>query len=100
MQERLSISEPTPEIRRFATALEGVARDARFVEVLGLSALKPAAEHFANEAKIAGATTEQLIASLKACLAPGRLVPRDAEADMWARGQVLRWAMEAFFRAR
>jgi hypothetical protein len=100
MQERVSISESAPEIRRFATALEGVARDARFVEVLGLSALKPAAEHFAREARVAGATTEQLIASLKACLAPGRLIPRDREADTWARGQVLRWATEAFARAR
>ena len=100
MQDRLSISESAPDIRRFATALEGVARDARFVEVLGLSALKPATEHFAREARVAGATMEQLIASLKACLAPGKLVPRDGEADAWARGQVLRWAMEAFAQAR
>ena len=99
MQERLSIGDPTPDVPRFATALEGVARDARFVEVLGLSALRPAAEHAASEAKMAGATTEQLIASLKACLAPGKLVPHDGEADMWARGQVLRWALEAFARA-
>ena len=99
MQDSSSIGEPTPDIRRFATALEGVVRDARFVEVLGLSALKPAAEHFASEAKVAGATTEQLIASLKACLAPGKLVPRDGEADVWVRGQLLRWVMEAFVRA-
>jgi hypothetical protein len=100
MQEGVSTRESSPEIRRFAKALEGVARDARFVEVLGLSALKPAAEHFAREATAAGATAEQLIASLKACLSPGKLVPRDAEADTWARGQVLRWALEAFARAR
>ena len=99
MQDGLSISESSPEVLRFALALEGVARDARFVEVLGLSALKPAAEHFAREARTTGATTEQLIASLTACLAPGKLVPCDGGADTWARGRVLRWAMEAFARA-
>ena len=100
MQESSSISGSTPDVHRFVSALDGVVRDSRFVEVLGLSALKPAAEHFAREARVAGATTEQLIASLKACLAPGKLVPRDREADTWARGQVLRWAMEAFAQAR
>ena len=99
MQESLPISESARDVHRFASALEGVARDARFVEVLGLSALRPAAEHLAREAKLAGATREQLVASLSACLTPGKLVPRDREADVWARGQVLRWATEAFVRA-
>ena len=100
MAERsLPITEPTLEVTRFATALAGVAQDARFVTVLGLKALRPAVQHFACEARAAGASHEHIVAALKDCLARRALVEGDEDADRCARGRVLRWALEAYYLA-
>jgi hypothetical protein len=63
---------------------------------LGVQALRPAAERLGAEARAASASVELLALALEECLATRILVHMSQEADARARGQVLRWVLEAY----
>jgi hypothetical protein len=96
----LQADAPSREAIRFAAALEGVERDLRALAAAGgLRALRPPIQHFARQARAAGASHSQIVTALGECLKERSLVPTDAESDHRARAQVIRWAIEAYYLA-